>query len=125
MFFSISISIVIGFCIDKQRIEELVDTSHSLIKSWFSQETSNWSGYARFTIEGNVHHVYATEGIYDYTASHALNRVQDYGNSPSIHWLKAFLSLDVKEGEPASESGMWVIPTNDLFLFEAHSRKHL
>lgn len=44
---------------------------------------------------------------------HTLNRIHDNGHGTRVELFKRLLSVDVDVGEPASESGVGVVPTDD------------
>jgi hypothetical protein len=56
-----------------------------------------------------------TECIDDNLAFDGLDWVDDYSNSARRKLLEGLLSVDINGGEPASEPGMGVIPTDNGF----------
>ena len=51
------------------------------------------------------------EGIYDDLALYGLNGIHDDGDGTRVELLERLLGVDIDGGQPASETGMGVVPS--------------
>ena len=72
-------------------------------------------GLAGFLAEHEGLWIDEAEGVDDDFAFDGLDGVDDDGDGAGGELLEGLLGVDVDGGEPATEAGVGVVPTNDCF----------
>ena len=89
-----------------------VETVDESLDAWFVEMTQHWGCLSRLLTQHHHVGVDQSEGVDDDLPLDALDGVHDHGHGAVGQGLEALLRVDIHAGEPTTEAGVGMVPTN-------------